>query len=84
MIANLLQIFFETCYLFSLELTYRPTALDRRFDPDIDDLNNESMQNNQEKKDEPDCEIIVSKCAGEIIAISIYIGITILFLYLTY
>jgi hypothetical protein len=42
------------------------------------------MQGNPEKNPEPDCEIIVSKCAGEIIAISIYIGILILFLYLTY
>ena len=42
------------------------------------------MQNNQEKNHEPDCEIIMSKCIGEVIAISIYIGIVILFIYLSY
>ena len=46
LLTDIFQIVFETCYIFSLELTYRPTSLDRRFDSDIDGVNDDNMQNN--------------------------------------
>lgn len=64
--------------LFSLEVTLRPSNLERLAAPDAagnEELDNDSQQDN---KKELECDRVMNKCYGELLFISIYVGIILL------
>lgn len=73
-----MQVIFEGSMLFSLEVTLRPSNLERLAAPDS--AGNEDMENDnqQDNKKELDCDRVMNKCYGELLFITIYVGIIIL------
>jgi len=74
-LSNLSQTIFEAALAYSIELTYRPTPLDKRFDPESND-DEEGSGSNPDKKIEPNCTIVIAKCWGELVAILLYVTMT--------
>ena len=63
---------FQWSLSYSIEITYRPTYLDRMQDPELYDMDIES-KNNPEQKVEPKCQIVLAKCLSELLAIALYL-----------
>ena len=66
---NGFQLVFEASMAYALEISPKPTSLDRLED-DIDDLDD---QTNPDKPKELDCQVVMNKCWGELAFIIIYI-----------
>jgi hypothetical protein len=61
----------------SIELTEKPTYLDRMQDPDLFDEEMDGS-NNPDTKHEPSCSIVMAKCCGELLSIMLYVLMTLL------
>jgi hypothetical protein len=68
---------FLSALAFSIELTFKPTYLDRMQDPELNEQEVDS-QNNPDQKQEPRCDIVMKKCCGELISIGLYVLMTLL------
>jgi hypothetical protein len=75
LLGNSIQMMFEISMLYSIEITYKPTALEKMQDPER--FNEEEMneQTNPDQKKEPPCYKVLPKCFGEIIYIICYLVI---------
>lgn len=71
LISNTAQVIFEASLAFSIELTFKPTYLERMQDPDLYN-DEEEGQNNPDSKNEPHCNIVLAKCFGELLSILLY------------
>ena len=68
-ILNSLQLAFEASMAYSLEISLRPTSLDRlELDIEADE-----EQTNPDKPKELDCTIVMNKCWGELAFILLYV-----------
>lgn len=76
-VSNALQIVFEGGLLHSLEITFKPTSLDRLQDPDKfkDELSGGGGgdSGNPDQKKELDCDTVLNKCFGEFLFIGSYL-----------
>ena len=72
-ISNFIQVVFEASIAYSVELTYKPTYLDRMQDPDNHEEEMETNANNPDQKTELNCDIVMSKCSGEMMGILLYL-----------
>jgi len=70
--GNLIQILFETSLLYSLEVTYKPTELDKLADPDGFDIEL-AEQSNPDSKKELECAKVMTKCYGELLFLLSYL-----------
>lgn len=70
-LGNLLQLIFEASLLYSLEVTYAPTPLEKLQNPEYY-IENEADDNPDQNK-ELDCNKVLGKCFGEIAFIGSYI-----------
>lgn len=61
--------------LFALEVTLKPTYLDKLQNPDSNQEEESGDQQNSENKKEPDCSVVMTKCCGELVFIFIYVGV---------
>ena len=66
---NVVQLIFEASMAYALEISLRPTSLDRL----EDDLEYHDEQAGSDKPKELDCQIVMNKCWGELAFILIYI-----------
>jgi len=57
----------ETCFNYSFEISLKPTSLEILENPS---LSNED--GSQEEKDHVNCNIVLSKCFGEMVGIVLY------------
>lgn len=76
-IANSVQMMFEISMLFSLEITYRTTELEKMSDPERyseEDINQETS----DMRKEPPCSKVLPKCAGELIFIITFLSVSFL------
>ena len=73
MITNALQVIFEGSMLFALEVTLKPNYLDKLQFPENNMDEEGGDQQSSESKKEPDCSVVLSKCWGELLFISLYI-----------
>ena len=71
--SNIVQIVFEAAIAYSVELTFKPTYLDRMQDPDNYDEVAETSANNPDQKSELNCGIVMAKCWGELMGILLYL-----------
>jgi hypothetical protein len=78
-VSNFLQVLFQTSLARSIELTYKPTYLDKMQDPELFEKAQEQA-NNPDQKVEPKCSIVMSKCCGEMLAITLYFTMVMLML----
>jgi len=69
--ANTCQVLFETALAYSIEITFKPTKLDRMQDPE--NYDEEQEANNPDQKFEPSCSTVMAKCWGELVAIIVYL-----------
>ena len=72
-VTNIVQVVFEASIAYSVELTFKPTYLDRMQDPDNFDDEGETSANNPDQKTELNCGIVISKCWGELMGILLYV-----------
>jgi hypothetical protein len=61
--------------LFALEVTLKPTYLDKLQNPDSNQEEESGDQQNAENRKEPDCAVVMTKCWGELLFIFIYVGV---------
>jgi len=83
-IGNILQLVFEASMLAALEVTFKPTSLDKLQNPDKyqDDPAQEA---NPDQKKELDCSVVMKKCTGELLFIGSYLMVAAIFVFsLTY
>jgi hypothetical protein len=71
-ISNVVQTVFEAAIAYSVELTFKPTYLDRMQDPENYDEEVETSANNPDQKSELNCGIVIAKCWGELMGILLY------------
>ena len=71
LLLNCLQLVFEASMAYALEISLRPTNLDR-LENDIDDAEDRS---NPDKAQELNCQIVLNKCWGELAFVLLYIAI---------
>ena len=69
MILNCVQLIFEASMAYALEISLRPTNLDRL----EDDIEDGDDQTNPDKPKELDCTIVLNKCWGELAFILLYV-----------
>lgn len=61
LLANFGQILIEVCLYYTLNITYKPTEIEKKMNP----VKNEQRFTLEE---EPPCDKVIKKCAGEMIA----------------
>lgn len=59
--------------LFALEVTLKPNYLDKLQYPENNMEEEGGDQQSSENKKEPDCSVVLSKCWGELLFISLYV-----------
>jgi hypothetical protein len=69
-ISNFVQIIFEATLAWSLEITFKPTYLDKIQQPEKFE---EEQEANPDHKQEPSCKMVLSKCCNELLSIIIYL-----------
>jgi hypothetical protein len=72
LLSNIVQVIFEAAIAYSVELTFKPTYLDRMQDPENYDEEVENSANNPDQKSELNCGIVIAKCWGELMGILLY------------
>lgn len=77
-ITNVLQVVFEGAMLFALEITLKPSYLEKLQSPEINLEEESGDQQNSENKKEPDCSVVMAKCWGELLFIFVYVAIIVL------
>lgn len=77
--GNLLQLLFETSLLYSLEITFKPTELDKLADPDGFDMEL-AEQSNPDSKKELECGKVLIKCYGELLFLLSYLITLLIFI----
>lgn len=75
LITNCLQTIFEGAMLFALEITLKPSYLDKLQYPENNMEEESGDQQSSENKKEPDCGVVLSKCWGELLFIFLYVGV---------
>lgn len=84
-VSDLWQLIFESATLYAIEMTYKPTSLERMRDSEKykdDELND---QTNPNQRKDPECSKIARKCSGEMLAIICYlISLSILIIFSIY
>ena len=71
---------FEISMLFSLEITFRATELEKMSDPERFSEEEINSETNPDMKKEPPCSKVIPKCTGEIIFILTYLSVAFLIL----
>ena len=79
LITNALQILFEGSMLFALEITLKPSYLDKLNNPDNNMEEETGDQQSSDNKKEPDCGVVLSKCWGELLYIFLYCVVAFIF-----
>lgn len=79
-LSNILQLIFEASLLYSLEVQFTATPLERlqhpeRYNDNNGDGSGGTDDSNPDQKKELDCGRVLSKCFGEIAFIGSYIGV---------
>lgn len=64
--------------LFSMEVTLRPSKLERLAAPDSMENEEQENESQQDNKKELDCDRVMNKCYGELMFILIYVGVILL------
>lgn len=77
-LGNLIQLVFEASLLYSLEITFTQTPLEK-LQARADDLPIDDMDSNPDAKKELDCDKVMSKCFAEIAFIGSYLLIILSF-----
>lgn len=72
LLGDFLQLIFEAGMLYALEITFKPTNLDRLQDPEKFKLE-ENSDSNPDKKKELECSLVLTKCYGELLYIIAYL-----------
>lgn len=68
LLVNVMQLTFEASMAYALEISLKPTSLDR-----LDNNSEVEDQTNAEKPKELDCTIVMNKCWGELAFIILYL-----------
>lgn len=71
-LANALQLVFETSMLIALKVSLKPTALDKLQELE-DEEEEQADQSGNDKAKELDCGTVMNKCCAEIIFILMYV-----------
>jgi len=71
LLLNSLQLVFEASMAYALEISLKPTSLDRLGD----DIEDGEDQTNPDKPNELDCTVVMNKCWGELAFIIVYIAV---------
>lgn len=80
----MIQLTFELAMDFTFDLTLRPTYLDKQLDPEAANEEPENVNTGPENNFEPDCLIVLYRCAAEMISILIYCGMTLVLFMATF
>jgi hypothetical protein len=72
-LSNMLQLLFEASLLYSQEIMFTPTPLEKLQYPDRFSENGDSTDDNPDQKKELDCSKVMSKCFAEIAFIGSYL-----------
>ena len=79
-IANMFQLVFEASMLYSLEITFNPTPLEKYRSRQLGEELNDDDDDNPDGKRELDCEKVTNKCLAEMAFIGSYLFIIISFI----
>ena len=79
LLANIAQLIFEACMLYSLEITYSATPLEKYRSRQLGEEIIDEDDDNPDGKKELDCEKVTNKCLAEIAFIGSYLFIIISF-----
>jgi hypothetical protein len=71
-LANALQLVFETSMMLALKLSLKPTALDKLQEAEQEEEEPTDQAGN-DKPNELDCSLVINKCIAEIIFILMYV-----------